>query len=233
MIDIINYNISRFSFKNLFRDCLGDLEIIHKNHSLREVEEITGGGVCSPEYDTQYGLIERLFHEVVHETKFQKLWDDFCENIIKSYFDNDEILIQKLPSIKIFPSKHKWKFVEKTEFIDDREVNFHYEYEYPFHHPKFELNFIIPLTDMDEYNGIFVDRKYYSPNYGQILIFDQLEHGGYVKNLSNDTRVSIDFKALKYKNYDVSMLSDIKVKKRGQWMLQSEVFTEEYYYRKL
>ena len=87
---------------------------------------------------------------------------------------------------------------------------------------------------MDENNGIFVDKKYYNPKYGQILIFDQLEHGGYVKNLSKDTRVSIDFKALKYINYDKTLLSDsVMVKKRGQWTPQTEIFNLDYYYRKL
>ena len=98
----------------------------------------------------------------------------------------------------------------------------------------FELNFIVPLIDMDDHNGIFVDKTYFSPNYGDILIFDQLEHGGYVKNESSNTRVSIDFKALKYKNYDSSLLSDtIMVKKRGKWMPQKDVFNTEYYYREL
>jgi hypothetical protein len=52
--------------------------------------------------------------------------------------------------------------------------------------------------------------------------------------LSKDTRVSIDFKALKYINYDKTLLSDsVMVKKRGQWTPQTEIFNLDYYYRKL
>ena len=64
--------------------------------------------------------------------------------------------------------------------------------------------------------------------------FPENENGGYVKNESSNTRVSIDFKALKYKNYDSSLLSDtIMVKKRGKWMPQKDVFNTEYYYKEL
>ena len=234
MIETIHYNTNVFNFRNLFENCLGELESIHKNFDIVEVEELTGGGVCDPVENTQYGLIEKLFQEVVHQHQFQDMWNDFCKTVIKFYFDNDKILVQKLPSIKIFPSKHNWKFVENIDYVDERPVNFHYEYEHPFHHPMFELNFIVPLIDMDDHNGIFVDKTYFSPNYGDVLIFDQLEHGGYVKNESSNTRVSIDFKALKYKNYDSSLLSDtIMVKKRGKWMPQKEVFNTEYYYKEL
>jgi len=234
MIKIISFDTKKYYFKDLFVGCLGELETVHERYEIEEVEEVTAGGIVEPEYNTQYGLIEKLFEEVVHKKQFQSIWKNFCIDIIKDFFDNEDILIQKLPSIKIFPSGHNWKFVENTKIINDRDVNFHYEYEYPFHHPKFELNFIVSLIDMDKNNGIFVDKKYYNPKYGQILIFEQLEHGGYVKNLSKDTRVSIDFKALKYINYDKTLLSDsIMVKKRGQWTPQTEIFNLDYYYRKL
>ena len=234
MIETIHYNTTVFNFKNLFENCLGDLELIHKNFDIVEVEETTAGGVCDPLENTQYGLIEKLFQEVVHQRQFTDMWNNFCKNVIKFYFDNVDILIQKIPSIKIFPSKHNWKFVENIDYVDEKPVNFHYEYEHPFHHPTFELNFVMPLTNMDEFNGIFVDKTYFSPKFGDVLIFDQLEHGGYVKNESSNTRVSIDFKALKFENYDSSLLSDkIMVKKRGKWMPQNEVFNTEYYYRKL
>ena len=47
----------------------------------------------------------------------------FCKNVIKFYFNNDDILIQKIPSIKIFPSKHNWKFVENIDYVDEIETD--------------------------------------------------------------------------------------------------------------
>ena len=112
MIETIHYNTTVFNFKNLFKNCLGDLELIHKNFDIVEVEETTAGGVCDPLENTQYGLIEKLFQEVVHQRQFTDMWNNFCKNVIKFYFDNDDILIQKIPSIKIFPSKHNLKYLQ-------------------------------------------------------------------------------------------------------------------------
>ena len=60
MIETIHYNTNVFNFRNLFENCLGELESIHKNFDIVEVEELTGGGVCDPVENTQYGLIEKL-----------------------------------------------------------------------------------------------------------------------------------------------------------------------------
>ena len=55
-------------------------------------------------------------------------------------------------------------------------------------------------------------------------------HGGYVTNISENSRVSIDFKACGWSEYDKSKLTDIKVRKRGVWHPQKELFTIGNYY---
>jgi len=232
MIEIIRYDTEKYNFKKYFEDCLGRLEDIHLNHDIKPVTYSTAGGIHSPEEDTQYGLIERLFREVVHGPyTFRFMWWEFQKDIIKPWFSGEsKIVIQKLPSIKIFPSGYDWKFVDNTTLINGRKANIHYETDYPFYHPEFETNFIVPLIDMDEDNGIFVDGEICACNEGQVIAFDQLSHGGYVHNKSPNTRVSIDFKACGWSEYDKCKLTDIKVRKRGEWETQKELFTIGNYY---
>lgn len=235
MYDIVYFDTDFYNFKKMFEECLGELEKIHLNYQLKEVEDITSGGVKNPQDNTQYGLIEKLFLEVVHGNElFKQRWNSFLVDVVKKYFDSEKIIVQKLPSIKIFPSNHSWKFVKNPKLKNNRKVNSHFEYEHPFNHPKFEMNFILPITDMDQDNGIFIEDEFLSCKYGELLIFDQVEHGGYVKNISQNTRVSMDFKALNSKNYDKTLLSDtVLCKKRGKWIKQNELFTTENYYKEI
>jgi hypothetical protein len=230
MIDVIKYDTEKYNFRKYFEDSLGHLEDLHLNHDIKPVTYSTAGGVHLPEEDTQYGLIEKLYKEVVHESyPFRFMWWEFQKDVVKSWF-GENVVIQQLPSIKIFPSGYDWKFYEDTTLINGREASIHYEMDFPFHHPKFETNFIIPLTDMDEDNGIFVEGVMQTPKQGEMVVFDQVLHGGYVHNKSKNTRVSMDFKACGWSEYNNESLSDIKVRKRGKWQTQKELFKIGNYY---
>lgn len=232
MIKTIQYDIEKYSFKYLFENCLGELELIHKNFQLKEITDVLAGGIETPEENTYQFLIEKLFKEVIHTEKFDKVWNTFCMDIIKPFFNENKVVIQKLPSIKIFVSGQNWRFVEPVKKKNNRYVNLHTETNYPYCHPCFETNFIVPLIDMDEDNGLFVDDIFCTPSHGEVLIFDQVEHGGYVKNVSKNTRVSIDFKGCAYTQYNFELLSEnIFAKKRGKWIKQTELFTIGNYYR--
>ena len=138
MLKRFYYNTKRYNFKQLFVNCLGKLEDIHKNHELVQIIELTSGGVANPKHNTHLGLIEKLFREVVHTKQFLDMWNDFCDLVVKPCITTNQMVIQKLPSIKIFVSKHEWRFVNNTTILNGKEVNLHYEIEYPFHHPEFE-----------------------------------------------------------------------------------------------
>ena len=240
MIEIIKYDTEKYNFRKYFEDCLGKLEDIHLNHRIEDIGESTAGGVVFDKSrdSTYYGLIERLFREVVHGPyTFRYMWWEFQKEVIKPWFLGDAVLhdgaivIQKLPSIKIFPSKTDWLFVEETTMVNGRETNRHYETDYPFYHPEFETNIIMPLIDCDEDNGIFLDDIMHTPKHGEIVFFDQVSHGGYVHNESKNTRVSMDFKACGWGDYDNESLSDtLKVKKRGEWHIQKDLFKIGNYY---
>ena len=231
MIEVIKYDTTKYNFRDYLEGCLGKLEDIHKNFDLKPAPFSTGGGVCDPDYDTFYGLIEKVFKEVVHaQYTFKFMWWEFQKNIIKEWFKEASV-IQDLPSIKIFPSGHDWLFVDDPHIVNGRKVNRHLETDHPFHHPAFESNFIVPLIDMDKDNGIFVDDKMYACKYGEMIILKGLYHGGYDTNISKNSIVSIDFKGCGWSEYDRDSLDDTMVRKKGKWVKQSELFTIGNYYK--
>ena len=134
MIDIIKYDTEKYNFRKYFEDCLGGLEDIHLNHSIEDIGESTAGGVVFDKSrdNTYYGLIEKLFREVVNGPyTFRFMWWEFQKEVIKPWFlGENAIVIQKLPSIKIFPSKTDWLFVEETIMMNGRETNRYYETDY-------------------------------------------------------------------------------------------------------
>ena len=66
MINVIEYNAAYYQFKLMFEGRLGPLEDIHLNHDLKPSPYNTKGGIQDPDDNTFYGLIEKLFKEVVH-----------------------------------------------------------------------------------------------------------------------------------------------------------------------
>ena len=232
MINVIEYNAAYYQFKLMFEGCLGPLEDIHANHDLKPSPYNTKGGIQDPDDNTFYGLIEKLFKEVVHNGwEFKLRWKEFQLKVLKPIFGEEKIVVQELPSIKIFPSGYEWLYVENPIEIDGRKVNRHLDQESPFYHPIFETTFVLPLTDMDEDNGLFVEDEMYTNKYGEMLYFNNIHHhGGYVYNRSKNSRVTLDFKALPHSKYDVSILTDKLIKKRGKLIEQKEFYRIGNYY---
>lgn len=239
MIKIIKYDTDRFNFRSYIENCLGKLEDIHKNFDLKPCALNTKGGVddrmlacIDPDENTFYGLIEKVFKEVIHsQYAFRYMWWRFQKEVLKPLFNEDRIVAQKLPSIKIFPSGYEWNYVENPIEKDGRKINRHLDSDPPYYHPEFETTFILPLIDMDEDNGLFFDDKMRLINYGEFISFtSEHYHGGYVINNSKNTRVSMDFKAVPFSKYDVSTLSDKLIKKRGKLVKQNEIYTIGKYY---
>lgn len=127
----------------------------------------------------------------------EKSFKSFIKNEVKPFFDED-ILHQYMPSFRVhLPSDmaiHKW----------------HYDSDINHRHPEWEINFIIPLTDCEETQSFWVESvpglKDFKPvnlKYGEFVIFDgnRCMHGN-KENLTNDTRVSFDFRILPSSRYN-------------------------------
>ena len=122
MIDVIKYDTEKYNFRKYFEDCLGKLEDIHLNHRIEDIGESTAGGVVFDKSrdSTYYGLIERLFREVVHGPyTFRYTWWEFQKEVIKPWFLGDAVLhdgaivIQKLPCEDYLLCLHIARHVDK------------------------------------------------------------------------------------------------------------------------
>ena len=58
-------------------------------------------------------------------------------------------------------------------------------------------------------------------------------HGSILKNNSENTRISLDFKALSVSNYDEKLISDKIIIKRGKKYKQNEWYSTKYYYMEI
>ena len=115
----------------------------------------------------------------------------------------------------------------------------HKDSDAPYHHPKFDINFWMPLIDVSLENTMYVET---SPNnyepvllkYGELLEFkgNSINHGGQVYNSSEDFRTSLDFRGCTYDNYDESVLEDIPIfvsgkedKTQKNWFVIDEYYS--------
>ena len=215
MGQIINFCTKKYPFKSLFEnlfDC--PLEKLHEKYNIDsevhwDAEKIPGGGLD-------------VLYEKIYPFPFQRLYNDFLKNVI-----NAEIA-QRSPSVWVVCSNVSLVYGPTTDGI-----NTHKDGEPPYLHPKWETNYWVPFIDTDEYNCLIIKGKPYVLKYGQVLIFNgnSQEHGTPVLNKSKNTRVSMDFRCCELKDYNPSLLTNEKIKSRGEWFPQNEHFTTECYYR--
>jgi hypothetical protein len=229
MIETIQYDIKKYNFVNVFQEYFGeDLTKLHKKvHFEREFSDMAGG-------TEEFEVVSKTYTDVIKTSSFNKLWIEFIKEVIKPYFDNKAIYIQKLPSFRIFPALHSVKYVEET--TDG--YNKHLDDQPPYYHPKFESNFWIPLTECNYLNDFYYQdddgycRADISTN--ELLIFSSdVVHGNKVHNKSSHTRCSLDFKGLAVEDYDETMLSDKIILKRGQEFKQSDWYSTKHYYMEM
>ena len=228
-IEYLKYDNDKFNFRKLFENFFKcDLTKLHeKFHIEKKNYDITAG-------IDNLSLVENAYKNVINSESFKDIWFSFINSVMKPYFNNEKILIQKLPSINIIPSKCEVKYVHETV----NGFNFHLDSYQPFYHPNFEENFWIPLTQTDELNDLYflennVKRRV-DAKLNEIFRFgNDVVHGNMVKNNSKNTRISMDFKALLSSNYDKKSISDKIIIKRGRQFKQNEWYSTKHYYMEL
>lgn len=152
----------------------------------------------------KYELLEREKDQstIWHKSYYQKFENEFnatYKNLIgfiKKCFNYDEIIYQKIPTFRVQLADGN---VAVGEWHKDKTYN----------HGVSEVNFWMPFVDTNSYNSVWAeseedkqDYKPYEVKYGEILVFNgaNLNHGN-VKNISSETRVSVDFRLVDPKKF--------------------------------
>ena len=228
-IEYLKYDNNKFNFKDLlkkFYDC--DLTQVHKKFNIEQKFYDVTAGIDN------LSIVEDTYKNVINSKSFKDVWFNFIKSVIKPYFKNNKILIQKLPSKNIIPSGCEIKYVHKI--VDD--MNLHLDSAQPFYHPMFEENFWLPMTEADDLNDLYYLNKNkktrLNAKHDEIFHFgNDVIHGSILKNNSENTRISLDFKALSVSNYDEKLISDKIIIKRGKKYKQNEWYSTKYYYMEI
>jgi hypothetical protein len=217
---IHTYDTKKYDFKGILEEFFGiELEKLHEKIKFPKL-------VLPDSHD-----IWVKTYNFMESREFSEAWNRFSDDIMKKILDEESIVLQKLPSIKIFPSKRSIEFTPMKSPI-------HTDGQKPYYHPKFETNFWLPLTDVDEFNTMSIynyDKRCLEPQllkYGELLEFkgNTIPHGSKKYSKSNNTRVSFDFRGCKFSDYDESILKPIEIYSPNKSRLQNEWFTIGTYY---
>ena len=229
MIKTIQFDIKKYNFTDIFEKYYDEkLTKLHKKFKFeRSFSDMAGG-------TEEFELVSQTYSDVLKTPSFNKLWLEFIKEVVKPYFDNRPIYIQKLPSFRIFPSLYSVKYVQNIT----NGYNKHLDSEPPYYHPKFEINFWMPLTECDHLNDFYYqdDDGYCGADIStnELLIFSSdVVHGNKVRNDSSNTRCSLDFKALAVDDYKENLLTEQIVLKRGQEFKQKDWYSTKHYYMEM
>lgn len=145
------------------------------------------------------------------------LYENFIADVVAPMY-NESFLYQSFPTVRFHLPSH----VAVGAFHNDAE----------FHHPKGEVNYIIPLTNSYDTAAVWIEsepgKKDFIAAYmmiGQLIQFNgnELTHGNKV-NETNSTRCSMDFRILPMSKYDAQ--------NTGESMTLKTKFKEGSYYKK-
>lgn len=213
----IAYDTKYFDFIKVVKDLFNgvDLHFLHTQTTEEYKEQFEVGKDSSTVFHKQfYDKFRSGWPEM------QDLYDRFVKDIINMIFEGqDDVLYQSFPTFRV----HLPKNVAVGAFHNDAE----------FGHPAGEINCIIPLTNSDGTASVWVEsesgKKDFQPiplNEGQLIIFNgnTLTHGNKM-NLTDQTRVSMDFRLLQALKYDESNLSES--------ITQKTKFKEGAYYKRV
>ena len=183
-----DYDTSKYNFKELLCELFGrdDLENMHDSVNYPELFNM------KTEQSTVY---HKKFYDKMGE-KFLPVYTKFIKEVIKPYFNNQEIVFQKVPTFR-------------TQFLNNISVGkWHRDKDYS--HSTKEVNFYMSITDSINTNAVWAEsepnKKDYKPlnaKYGEVIAWDgaNCKHGN-KENTEGFTRVSFDFRAMPLSDYE-------------------------------
>jgi hypothetical protein len=200
----ITYNTNIFTFKPLLKQ-------------LFEVEDLSSLNddveVFSREKD-QNTKYHKLYYDWARTKEFTTLYEDFILDVIKPLY-NEQIVYQAIPTFRVaYPNNIAVGEYHKDKWY--RDINWAVDVG--------EDNFYLPFTNAFDTNTIWVeseeDKGDFLPmncNYGEIIQWDgsNLTHGNKI-NITGKSRVSVDFRVMKYSNYKPSEQGSINTKTKFQ-----------------
>lgn len=213
--DLISYSTHKYNFHELVSELFGNTQL----RLLHTIQKQEYPELFKVSFDS-ISEFHQMFYNKYHKgwVEFEFLYFEFIKNVIAPFYDKS-FLYQKFPTFRV----HLLNQVSVGAFHTDAD----------FGHPKFETNYIIPLTNSIETATIWVESlpgvKDYQPVSmikGFCIKFNgnKLSHGNKV-NETGLTRVSLDFRVITLADYN-------RNGSVGKSITQKTKFTEGAYYSK-
>ena len=188
------FDTKEYNFRKLIEDCFSTCDLEKLDDDELDIQK--GEDCLTTKHQQMY---HRWFRD---NDEIKLLYTDFIHEYVSKLFD-EKILYETTPKIRIH-------YQNNYSVLD-----FHKDKEYLVGNPNFEVlfaketNFWMPLTDAYDTNTMWVeseeDKGDYTPvnsEYGDLIQFNgaNLRHGN-KRNVTNQTRVSIDFRIQLESNY--------------------------------
>jgi hypothetical protein len=200
----LNYNIIDFPFKKMLEHLF---EVVDLSSLTDNVEIFTR----EKDQSTQY---HKKYYEWAQTEQFSQVYNNFILNVIRPLY-NESIACQSIPTFRVAYTNN----IAVGEWHKDKQYR-DLDWALEVH----EDNFFLPFTDAFDTNTIWVeseeDKEDYAPmncNYGELIQWDgsNLKHGNKI-NKTGKSRVSVDFRVIKYSNYKPSEFGSINTNSKFQ-----------------
>lgn len=206
----IKYNTYQFNFP----DCLLKIFNEDKKSNITDLSTLNEDIELLTREKDQSTKWHKLYYDYAYVSGFLSLYDKFIAEVIKPLY-GEKIVYQAIPTFRVcYPNN-----VAVGEFHKDK----HYR-DNDWALMVQEDNFFLPFTDAFDTNTVWVeseeDKGDFFPmkcKYGEVIKWDgsNLMHGNKL-NTTGQTRVSVDFRVIKYRKYIPSENGSINTKSKFQ-----------------
>ena len=206
-LEYFEYDTEKYNFVDLLKGLFktDDLRKLHeKINSLEYLSIFTNNNDDQTIFHKKF--YERLNSEWI---EFSSTYSTFIREVVSEKLNEKEFIYQRSPTFRVqLPNNIAVGGQEGKEY--EEKYGWHKDSDPEYNHPPGEKNFIIPLTYARDTASVFIEtypesNKFSSAkmNVGEFFRFNGSEciHGN-KKNITNFTRVSLDFRVILLKDYN-------------------------------
>jgi len=202
-LQIFTYDLERYPFHSRVQDMFKfnlSLEAIH--YLLKDNTQVSFNN------DTKT-MFQEVFYGSPDYGAFRDLYYRFVQaEIFKLFPEETALVVQKDPCFRVCVPDNTALGV-KVEDVEGR-IGLHCDADY--NHPQTEHNFILGITEMWDTNSVYIESEPQKGDYMPLLLRrnqyamfygNKCRHHN-VKNVSCQSRVSIDFRVIPFSKYDAT-----------------------------
>jgi hypothetical protein len=200
--EVHKYDLTKFNFHSRIQDMFKfpiSLEALHEISEERS--QVTFDGDTKTNY-------QRTFYDSPQYEEFRELYYEFVRaHIFPLFPDETALVVQKDPGFRVCPIENTALGIREGESADGP-IGMHTDSEY--NHPPEEVNFIIAVTEMWDTNSVYFESEPGKGDFTPLFLrrnefikicANQLRHHN-LRNISGQTRVSIDFRVIPFSKYN-------------------------------